>query len=749
MLSVAPALAEKRVALVVGNGAYVQAPRLPNPKNDAEDVSAALKRVGFEVIVGLDLDKPAMDSAAIRFARAARDADVAIFYYSGHAMQYAGVNYLMPVDAKLTDEADLRLMVRTDSIVADLQQAKNLRILVLDSCRDNPIAEELKRSIGRTRAAGLSRGLAKIDTPEGMIVAYATQAGRTAEDGLGRNSPYTTAFLKYIEQQDEIGTVFRRISADVFETTKRTQLPELSLSLIGEYYLKGRVQAALPLPDNSEVAALREQLRLMQEQISRRDQAVLTPPAAPPAPTPPAAATRLPPPLTNPSVGFPVPIAPQAAPARPAAKDPFNLPPPPEPAPVVMDSTPARPQTTPRPAGRDPFGLPPPPVPAPVVMDAPKPSLQAAAPASKQPARDPFGLPPPPEPAAPTFDAPRKNQQAAVTPPVQPLPPAQAPSAVPSASGPPLRHIRDVLIHNSNDAPAAAFLPDSRTVVSADGQTVRRWDSETGTILQRPSGGPEFVSRMVLSPDTTRLIAGSYSTASVYQGTGADGSDLKKIWTYSNFAPGCAGNAIAVSPNGKIVASSDVNSVLRLQDSEKGKLLRALPAPAAEKWCGINDVAFTPDGRHLLTSTYRLYEVATGKLVRTLAGEPAKGHNYNNDYNEVAISPDGKQAAIMSAFQVTMWELKTGRQMWSKPLYGSPGGAIAYSPDGRFVFGARSDKIWVYNAANGQELQTLTSEKWVKSVVVSPDSRRMLTTYSSPGGMGVWDIAEPVVASQR
>jgi uncharacterized caspase-like protein len=125
-------------------------------------------------------------------------------------MQFAGVNYLMPVDARLTDEADLRRMARVDDIVADVQQAKNLRILVLDSCRDNPLAEQLKRSIGTTRAGDLSRGLAKIDSPQGMIVAYSTQAGRTAEDDQGRNSPYTAAFLKHIEAAEEIGTVFRR-----------------------------------------------------------------------------------------------------------------------------------------------------------------------------------------------------------------------------------------------------------------------------------------------------------------------------------------------------------------------------------------------------------------------------------------------------------------------------------------------------------------------------------------------------------
>jgi chemotaxis protein histidine kinase CheA len=239
-LGVGPGHAEKRVALVIGNGAYKNAPRLPNPRNDAEDVAAALKRTGFETIVVTDLDKAGMEDAEIRFARAARGADVALFYYSGHAMQFGGINYLAPVDAKLTDEADLRRMARMDDILSDLQQAKDIRIIVLDACRDNPLADSLRISIGLTRAVTLQRGLAHIDAPQGMIVAYATQAGRTVADGTGRNSPYTTAFLKHIEAKDEIGTIFRRISTDVYNATSHEQLPELSLSLVGEYYLRGR-----------------------------------------------------------------------------------------------------------------------------------------------------------------------------------------------------------------------------------------------------------------------------------------------------------------------------------------------------------------------------------------------------------------------------------------------------------------------------------------------------------------------------
>jgi hypothetical protein len=230
---------------VIGNGAYLHAPHLPNPPHDAEDVAAALKRSGFETIVGLDLDKTKMDDAAINFARAARNADVAVFYYSGHALQYGGVNYLIPIDAALADEADLRRATRVDEILEDLKQAKNLRILVLDSCRDNPLADQLKRSIGTTRSATIQRGLAKIESPDGTIISYSTQAGRTAADGDGRNSPYTTAFLKHIEERDDISTVFHHISADVYSTSGGGQVPELSLSFFGEFYLNGKLQVAI------------------------------------------------------------------------------------------------------------------------------------------------------------------------------------------------------------------------------------------------------------------------------------------------------------------------------------------------------------------------------------------------------------------------------------------------------------------------------------------------------------------------
>ena len=253
-LATSPALAEKRIALVIGNGAYAHAPPLPNPVHDAEDVTAALKRSGFDVISGSDLGQADMQESEIRFARAANSADVAVFYYSGHAMQFNGANYLMPIDAKLDDEADLKRFLRVDDILSDLQQAKNLRILVLDSCRDNPLAEGLRRALAKTRGASLQRGLNKMEAPLGTIISFSTQAGQTADDGKGRNSPYTAAFLKHIEEHQEIGDVFRDISTDVYDVSGKIQLPELSLSIVGKFYLNGPGSVTINPPPRSAPA---------------------------------------------------------------------------------------------------------------------------------------------------------------------------------------------------------------------------------------------------------------------------------------------------------------------------------------------------------------------------------------------------------------------------------------------------------------------------------------------------------------
>ncbi|MGP0094983.1 MAG: SUMF1/EgtB/PvdO family nonheme iron enzyme [Xanthobacteraceae bacterium] len=245
-LGVAPGRAEKRVALVIGNSAYQNTPVLSNPKNDATDLSAALRTLGFDVILSTDLDKRGMDEVFGRFARLARDADAALFFYAGHGIQFAGSNYLMPIDAKLQDEADLPYeMAKVDDIIGDLSRAKNIRIIMLDACRDNPMAERLRMSLPSSRSAAVSRGLARIERTQGLITAFATQPGQVAADGVGtRNSPFTAAVLKYIATPDiEATALFRRVAQEVNQSTAGKQLPEVSLSLLGDFYFAGHDSA--------------------------------------------------------------------------------------------------------------------------------------------------------------------------------------------------------------------------------------------------------------------------------------------------------------------------------------------------------------------------------------------------------------------------------------------------------------------------------------------------------------------------
>ena len=142
-MTVSEAKAERRVALVIGNSKYRDAPALRNPRNDAEDVAGALQRLGFAITLALDADRSAIEKALEEFAGEAESADVALFYFAGHAMQHDGVNYLMPVDANLSSQAGLRRMTRLNDIVADVKRAKALRIMIVDACRDNPLAAKL------------------------------------------------------------------------------------------------------------------------------------------------------------------------------------------------------------------------------------------------------------------------------------------------------------------------------------------------------------------------------------------------------------------------------------------------------------------------------------------------------------------------------------------------------------------------------------------------------------------------------
>lgn len=237
-----------RLALVIGNSAYVAVSELPNPKNDATDVGAVLARLGFDVTTLMDGDRAAMDEALQTFARRSVGAGTALVFYAGHGMEVDGVNYLVPVDARLERDTDVEYeTVQLDRVLRATEGAA-LRIVILDACRDNPLARGMRR-VRATRS--ISRGsFGDIDEQQLLdetLVAYAAAAGTTAADGTGRNSPYTEALLTYLETPLEISALFRRVRGRVLETTAGRQRPHEYQSLLGDHYLTGAGAGAMDL----------------------------------------------------------------------------------------------------------------------------------------------------------------------------------------------------------------------------------------------------------------------------------------------------------------------------------------------------------------------------------------------------------------------------------------------------------------------------------------------------------------------
>lgn len=228
----ASAWAEKRVALVIGNSAYANASRLDNPVRDAKAVAEALRAAGFaEVTEGYDLTKPQFDAALKRFGDAASGADWALVFYAGHGIGVGGESYLLPVDVVLAraehvdDEAVSLARVR-----AKAGGAKALRMVILDSCRNNPFVARMKTEGGKR---AVSRGLARPSEPEGgELIAYATRENDVAEDGEGQHSPFTAAFLAQLQEPGvEVGLLFRRIRSAVLRATNKAQDPAVYQSL--------------------------------------------------------------------------------------------------------------------------------------------------------------------------------------------------------------------------------------------------------------------------------------------------------------------------------------------------------------------------------------------------------------------------------------------------------------------------------------------------------------------------------------
>jgi uncharacterized caspase-like protein len=225
---------EARVALVIGIGAYQNAPPLANPVNDAKRMSEALRRLNFDVIELLDPDIRKLTRTLREFGIRAQNADAALVFYAGHGVQVDRENYLLPVDARLERERDLLYeALSLELVLGEASQAKKVGIVILDACRNNPFAARMLRSSGLTRS--ISRGLAPVEPEGGVLVAYSAKHGTVAEDGTGTMSPFAEAFVALVEEPGvEINFLFRRVRDRVLTKTGRRQEPFLYGSLPAE-----------------------------------------------------------------------------------------------------------------------------------------------------------------------------------------------------------------------------------------------------------------------------------------------------------------------------------------------------------------------------------------------------------------------------------------------------------------------------------------------------------------------------------
>jgi uncharacterized caspase-like protein len=253
-----PVVAADRVALVIGNGKYINANTLPNPPNDARAMATALSNIDFDVSFGADLDHTRMERLVRDFLRKAASAKIALIFYAGHGLQVDGRNYLVPIDAKLETASDLNYeTIKLDDILESLNDPSRANIIILDACRDNPLARTFAAHLGASRSAAVSTGLAAYSTVgTGTLIAFSTAPGQVALDGDGANSPFTEGLLKYLATPGlEVRQMLTRVRDDVARATHDRQVPWDNSSLRGDVYLANAPnatavpQAAAPTAD--------------------------------------------------------------------------------------------------------------------------------------------------------------------------------------------------------------------------------------------------------------------------------------------------------------------------------------------------------------------------------------------------------------------------------------------------------------------------------------------------------------------
>lgn len=263
----------RRVALVIGNGAYKEAP-LRNPTNDADDIASTLKSLGFEVIARKNAGQKEIKTAIREFGQRLRGAEAGLFFFAGHGLQVKGVNYLVPVASDIQSEADAEdQSVSLDYVMRTMEEGgAKFNIAILDACRNNPLTRSFR---------SVSRGLAQTQAATGTLIAYSTAPGSVASDGSGRNGVYTKHLVRSLKEVDgDILRVFQRVRTSVVQETNGTQTPWESISLVGDFFFNSRQTQQIGVPSMQATSSVRvatpeeieqEAWNVVRDSTNRRD----------------------------------------------------------------------------------------------------------------------------------------------------------------------------------------------------------------------------------------------------------------------------------------------------------------------------------------------------------------------------------------------------------------------------------------------------------------------------------------------